>query len=58
MSKIIVTHEFPPIPNRSFDYRAYRDSDEEITRLHGWGRTKDEALANLSEILTEEEDGK
>jgi hypothetical protein len=46
--KIITVHEFPPIPQRIFDWRAYRDGDEEIPARHGWGKTEAEALADLA----------
>jgi hypothetical protein len=36
-SKIILKHEYPPIPQRTCDWRAYREGDEEIPARHGWG---------------------
>ena len=47
-SKIILKHEYPPIPQRTCDWRAYREGDEEIPARHGWGRTEAEALAELA----------
>ena len=41
-SKIILKHEYPPIPQRTCDWRAYREGDEEIPARHGWGRTEAE----------------
>ena len=51
MSKIIVTHECPPIPDRRFDWLAYREGDEEGSQ--GWGRTKEDAIEEL--LISEEE---
>jgi len=48
--RIIVTHEFPPIPDRSFDYRAMHDGDDEAPWRHGWGRTEAEARADLARL--------
>ena len=42
-------HVFPPIPDRRFDWCAYRDPEH---HLKGWGRTEAEAIADLE---TEEE---
>jgi len=44
-TKILTRHEPPPIPVRSFDWRAWVDGDEE--RGCGWGATEVEALADL-----------
>ncbi len=45
----ITTHYFgPPIPSRSFDYRAqYEDADADETDQFGWGATAKEAVADL-----------
>lgn len=37
---------FPPIPDRRSDWCAYPDGEEENGR-YGWGRTEDEAVADL-----------
>lgn len=50
MSKIITHHEYPPIPRRDFDWLAYHDGDEERPWRHGWGATKDEAIADLKRL--------
>lgn len=52
----ITSYEHPPIPVRNFDWRAYVDGDEEITRRHGWGRTEAEAIENLKDILRGEQE--
>lgn len=47
MSKRIVTsYEFPPIPDRRFDWMAYREGDEE-GGPRGWGATGAAAIADL-----------
>ena len=44
--EIVVDFVYPPIPLRQFDWCAYRaDGDEHSPR--GWGRTADEAAADL-----------
>jgi hypothetical protein len=46
----IITHfEYPPIPIRSFDWSAVRDGYEGGD-LVGWGKTKEEAIADLLEL--------
>lgn len=47
-SKIIITHEFPPIPDRKYDWSAFREDYEE-GHLIGYGITKLEAINNLLE---------
>jgi hypothetical protein len=54
--KIVTVFEYPPIPQRIFDWRAYREGDEERTWRHGWGRTEEEALADLQRIDQEMEE--
>ena len=49
MRKIITHHEFPPIPDRQFDWCAYWDGEEE-TQHCGWGRTEAEAVADLRRL--------
>jgi len=43
---IVTSFIDPPIPVRTHDWCAYRDGDEEGCR-YGWGRTKEEAVADL-----------
>lgn len=52
-ARIVTVHEYPPIPIRSFDWRAYRDGDEEAGN-YGYGRTEQEAIEDL---LANEESG-
>jgi hypothetical protein len=49
-SKIIVVNEYPPIPIRDFDWCAYHDGDEECPWRHGWGATREAALADLARL--------
>ena len=46
--KIITWHEYPPIPDRRFDWVAYREGDEE-DGPRGYGRTEAEAIADLKD---------
>ena len=52
--KIIAYYENPPIPCRSFDWCAYEEGEEDAGR-YGWGKTRFEAIVNLTEILSEED---
>ena len=45
-SEIRVSYDPPPIPMRKFDWSAARDDYDEGWPI-GWGRTKDEAIADL-----------
>ena len=45
---IHIIFEYPPIPPRNFDWRAYFDGREEENNC-GWGATPLEALADLLE---------
>jgi len=45
--KIITSHIFPPIPDRSYDWLAYYDGNEDGPK--GWGKTADEAVRDLQE---------
>ena len=48
-TKKIITHfVFPPIPDRTHDWCAYYEGDEETGR-YGWGETKEEAIRELKE---------
>jgi len=51
-TKILTRHEPPPIPLRSFDWRAWVDGEEE--RGCGFGATEVEALADLLNNRLEE----
>ena len=44
--KIITHNIFPPIPDRTHDWCAYRDGEEENGN-YGYGRTEQEAIADL-----------
>lgn len=48
---IVVSFEYPPIPERCFDYRAMRDGNDE-SGPYGWGATRFQAIADLLEIET------
>ncbi len=52
MSRIVTTHVYPPIPVRTSDWCAHLDGQEE-DGPYGWGRTRDEAVADLEERLAE-----
>lgn len=43
MLKLIISHEYPPIPNRRFDYGVFIEGDEEHGFL-GFGSTPTEAV--------------
>jgi hypothetical protein len=44
--KIILTHVYPPIPVRQFDWSAIRDGYEPGAPI-GWGKTEKLALEDL-----------
>jgi hypothetical protein len=50
------SHEFPPIPDRTHDWRCWRseDNDNEESRPEGWGKTKEKALTNLLNSLEDD----
>jgi hypothetical protein len=50
----IVSHVFPPIPDRRWDWCAYRDGMEENTHAYGWGTTDEEAIADMLRLEKEE----
>lgn len=50
--KIVTSFVYPPIPIRTSDWCAYRDGLEEAGN-YGWGRTEQEAIADL--LLIEED---
>ena len=51
---IVTSHALPPIPDRSHDWCAYPDGEEENGR-YGWGATEDAAVADLITILRGDE---
>jgi hypothetical protein len=53
MMKITITHVFPPIPTRAFDYSAVTDNYEPGSPI-GFGPTPDEARADLLDQLAED----
>jgi hypothetical protein len=52
--QIITKHEYPPIPDRRFDWRAWFDGEEE-GGLQGWGTSEDAAIEALIENLESEQ---
>ena len=55
MDKIVTEHIFPPIPNRTFDWLAWIDGNEE-DGPYGYGKTEQEAIEWLKECLQEEDE--
>jgi hypothetical protein len=51
---IVTTHVYPPIPCRKHDWCAYPAGEEEDGH-YGWGRTEDEAVGELIEMLRDNE---
>ncbi len=51
--KITTTHILPPIPDRSHDWLAEIDGQDEGPR--GWGATEQEAIDDLRGQLNDEE---
>lgn len=51
--KLITKSEFPPIPNRSMDWCAYVEGDEESGN-YGWGSTEQAAIDDWIENFAEE----
>ena len=52
---IKTVHEYPPIPDRRFDWCAFYDGEEEAGH-YGWGRTEAEAIADFNENYREMHD--
>lgn len=52
LDKIKTTYVNPPVPSRSFDWVAFIDGREE-DGPHGWGKTEQEAIADLKDIIEE-----
>ncbi len=48
MNKIITSHDYPPIPDRRFDWSAIREDYDEGD-LIGHGRTEQEAIDDLTQ---------
>ncbi len=46
MTRIVTTHEFPPIPIRDYDWSASR-SDYDEGDLIGYGKTEKQAIEDL-----------
>lgn len=46
MRKIVTSHIYPPIPDRSHDWCAHYEGEEEAGN-YGWGRTEAEAVQDL-----------
>jgi hypothetical protein len=44
-------YEFPPIPDRRFDWYAWRNRDDDENTIRGWGPSKEEALKDLLEKI-------
>jgi hypothetical protein len=54
MTPIITRYIYPPIPQRFFDWCAYRDPEPGF--LCGWGSTEQLAIADLLELEEELEE--
>lgn len=50
--KIITQHIFPPIPDRSHDWAAYVDGEEE--GFTGFGPTEADSIADLKSQIDED----
>lgn len=50
--RIVTSHVYPPIPDRSNDWSAHYDGDEEYG-AYGWGPTKEAAIADLKDNYEE-----
>lgn len=46
--KIVTSRDFPPIPDRRFDWRAHYEGEEEAGG-YGYGRTEAEAIQDFKE---------
>jgi hypothetical protein len=53
MTRIIATYDPPPIPVRNCDWSATLDTYDAGDPI-GWGRTRDEAVADLEEQLADQ----
>lgn len=52
-TKILTAHMFPPIPLRSMDWSAVTD-EYDLGHPIGWGRTEQDAMADLLAQLEEQ----
>lgn len=52
MNKIITSFDYPPIPDRRFDFSATRDSYDDGD-LIGYGKTEQEAIDDLQNLELE-----
>ena len=53
--KIVTSHVFPAIPDRSHDWCAYFEGEEEAGR-YGYGRTEAAAIRDFIENCIDDED--
>lgn len=53
--KIVTTHVYPPTPDRSHDWCAHYEGEEE-NGGYGWGRTEAEAIADFKAIHEDDEE--
>jgi hypothetical protein len=54
--KIKTWHEYPPIPDRRFDYGAMDEDDNADGTLIGWGPTEAEAVLDLLRLFQERDE--
>ncbi len=52
MSKVITQHVFPPVPDRSHDWMAYVDGEDD--GFTGWGPNEADAIADLKSQIEED----
>ena len=52
---ISLSHEYPPIPIRTCDWRAWYTDDQSDNPNCGWGATPDEAITDLVDSYEEPE---
>lgn len=53
--KIVTSCQYPPIPDRRWDWCAHYDGEEEAGN-YGWGRTESEAISDFIENCAEDHD--
>jgi hypothetical protein len=53
--RIKTSCQYPPIPDRRFDWCAYYEGEEEYGN-YGWGATEAEAIADFVENYVDEEE--
>lgn len=57
--KIVTEHVCPPISIRDFDWKAYNSATDYVPErgsLTGWGKTEEEAIADLLRQIEEAND--